>query len=133
MGPGLTAVSVRAVDADAVPTLPRPIGEPGPHAIQPNCRVCRVESCIAPHWRNRGNGRAVSPWKGHMPTDWTEAALAYLRGRLDAGRHGEITLASVAAAVRAALASGVNLGQIITELASHGLCWEPETRSVRFC
>lgn len=71
--------------------------------------------------------------EGSYSTEWTEAALAYLRGRLDAGRKREITLASVAAAVCAALASGVNLGQIIAELALHGLCWEPETRSVRFC
>jgi hypothetical protein len=52
---------------------------------------------------------------------------------LDAARRGTLTLGRVAGSVRAALASGVSLEQIITTLAAYGLCWEPETKTVRHC
>jgi hypothetical protein len=68
-----------------------------------------------------------------MSLDLTQSAVDYLRRRLDATHSGDVTLASAAAAVRAALASGVSLKQITHVLSSYGLCWESATRTVRFC
>ena len=68
-----------------------------------------------------------------MTADWTATALAYLRERVELVKRGKINLTKVAGSVRAALASGVSLDDVVTLLGLYGLCWEPDSKTVRPC